>query len=115
MGGIKAERQAEGVQPNVVDLYHAIMEGAVERVRPKMMTVVAIMVGLLPISVVDGHGIGSHEPHYRAHGRRDDLLDGADAGVIPALYALVKLNGARNGAWKRLCRCHGWPPIAPAQ
>jgi hypothetical protein len=27
----------------------AMMEGAVERVRPKMMTVVAIMAGLLPI------------------------------------------------------------------
>ena len=40
---------AMGVQPSVADLYHAIMEGAVEQVRPKMMTVVAIMAGLLPI------------------------------------------------------------------
>jgi Cu(I)/Ag(I) efflux system membrane protein CusA/SilA len=31
------------------DIYAAVMEGAVERVRPKMMTVVAIMAGLLPI------------------------------------------------------------------
>jgi copper/silver efflux system protein len=31
------------------DLYEAIMEGAVERVRPKMMTVSAIIAGLLPI------------------------------------------------------------------
>jgi Cu(I)/Ag(I) efflux system membrane protein CusA/SilA len=31
------------------DLYDAIMEGAVERVRPKMMTVSAIIAGLLPI------------------------------------------------------------------
>ncbi len=31
------------------DLYEAIMIGAVERVRPKTMTVVAIMAGLLPI------------------------------------------------------------------
>ena len=30
------------------DLYDAIMEGAVERVRPKMMTVVAIMASLRP-------------------------------------------------------------------
>src|SRR5690625_3047703 len=33
----------------VEDLYQAIMVGAVERVRPKIMTVVAIMPGLLPI------------------------------------------------------------------
>jgi Cu(I)/Ag(I) efflux system membrane protein CusA/SilA len=31
------------------ELYEAIMEGAVERVRPKMMTVIAIIAGLLPI------------------------------------------------------------------
>jgi Cu/Ag efflux pump CusA len=39
------------------DLTAAIMNGAVERVRPKMMTVVAIMVGLLPI--LWSHDIGS--------------------------------------------------------
>ena len=38
------------------DLYHAIMVGAVERVRPKMMTVVAIMAGLLPILWSTGAG-----------------------------------------------------------
>ena len=38
------------------DLYDAIMEGAVERVRPKMMTVVAIMAGLLPIMWSSGTG-----------------------------------------------------------
>jgi len=40
------------------DLYDAIMEGAVERVRPKMMTVVAIMAGLLPIMWSTGTGSG---------------------------------------------------------
>ncbi|HXE50190.1 MAG TPA: efflux RND transporter permease subunit, partial [Ramlibacter sp.] len=43
--------------PNAADLYGAVMEGAVERVRPKMMTVVAIMAGLLPI--MWGTGTGS--------------------------------------------------------
>jgi Cu(I)/Ag(I) efflux system membrane protein CusA/SilA len=38
------------------DLYDAIMVGAVERVRPKMMTVVAIMAGLLPIMWSTGTG-----------------------------------------------------------
>ena len=35
---IKAKCRAEGRTPNVGDLYEAVMEGAVERVRPKMMT-----------------------------------------------------------------------------
>ncbi|MBL8413265.1 MAG: efflux RND transporter permease subunit, partial [Propionivibrio sp.] len=54
---IKAKCRAEGRTPNVGDLYEAVMEGAVERVRPKMMTVVAIMAGLLPI--MWGTGTGS--------------------------------------------------------
>jgi len=38
------------------DLSVAIMEGAVDRVRPKMMTVVAIIAGLLPILWSEGTG-----------------------------------------------------------
>ena len=38
------------------DLHAAIMVGAVERVRPKMMTVAAIMAGLLPIMWSTGTG-----------------------------------------------------------
>ncbi len=38
------------------DLTAAIMEGAVERVRPKMMTVTAIMAGLLLILLSHGTG-----------------------------------------------------------
>jgi Cu(I)/Ag(I) efflux system membrane protein CusA/SilA len=38
-------------------LYEAVMEGAVHRVRPKMMTVTAIIGGLLPI--LWGHGAGA--------------------------------------------------------
>ena len=36
------------------DLHEAIMERAVQRVRPKMMTVAAIMGGLLPIMWMTG-------------------------------------------------------------
>jgi len=46
---LKAKRRTDNQAPTLHDLYEAIMEGAVERVRPKMMTVVAIMAGLLPI------------------------------------------------------------------
>ena len=55
------EMQARSATPKAgaltrSDLYDAIMEGAVERVRPKMMTVVAIMAGLLPIMWSTGTG-----------------------------------------------------------
>ena len=47
---------AEGRDATLADLYEAIMDGAAERVRPKMMTVVAIMAGLLPIMWSSGTG-----------------------------------------------------------
>ncbi|MCH8837311.1 MAG: efflux RND transporter permease subunit [Candidatus Marinimicrobia bacterium] len=50
-------RIKQGKMTSLTDLYDAVMEGAVDRVRPKMMTVTATMVGLLPI--LWGHGTGS--------------------------------------------------------
>jgi Cu(I)/Ag(I) efflux system membrane protein CusA/SilA len=66
---VKVNCRAAGRTHERCDLYAAVMEGAVERVRPKMMTVVAIMAGLLAHPVGHGHRLGSHEPHCSAHGR----------------------------------------------
>jgi len=41
--------QAEGRLRTPADLHDAVMEGAVQRIRPKIMTVCAILFGLLPI------------------------------------------------------------------
>jgi len=49
-------RVREGRMTTVHDLRDAIMEGAVQRVRPKMMTVAAIIGGLLPIMWTTGTG-----------------------------------------------------------
>ncbi len=50
-------RLAQGTMATRRDLYDAIIEGAVMRVRPKMMTVTAIIAGLLPI--MWSHGTGA--------------------------------------------------------
>ena len=47
----------EGRMHSFADLQEAVMHGAVRRIRPKMMTVMAILIGLLPI--MWGHGTGS--------------------------------------------------------
>ncbi|MDF0644769.1 MAG: CusA/CzcA family heavy metal efflux RND transporter [Nitrospira sp.] len=49
-------RTREGRMTTARDLREAIMEGAVQRVRPKMMTVAAITGGLLPIMWTTGTG-----------------------------------------------------------
>ncbi|HEY9229068.1 MAG TPA: CusA/CzcA family heavy metal efflux RND transporter [Gemmatimonadaceae bacterium] len=51
-----AARRASVTRPALSDLYAAVVEGAAERVRPKMMTVTAIMAGLVPILWGDGTG-----------------------------------------------------------
>src|SRR5207237_4323042 len=56
LNGLKAERKENGLPFTRQDLHEAIMSGAVERVRPKMMTVTAIMAGLLPIMWSSGPG-----------------------------------------------------------
>jgi Cu(I)/Ag(I) efflux system membrane protein CusA/SilA len=50
-------RSASGRPPGLRDLYDAVMEGAVERVRPKIMTVTATIAALLPIMWGGGAGI----------------------------------------------------------
>ena len=49
-------RVREGRMTTAQDLREAVLEGAVQRVRPKMMTVAAIMGGLLPIMWTTGTG-----------------------------------------------------------
>ncbi|SOC48434.1 CzcA family heavy metal efflux pump [Rhizobium subbaraonis] len=88
------ERQAvcaaEGRNFTRSDLNHAIIVGAVERVRPKMMTVVAIMAGLLPI--LWSTGAGSEIMQRIAV----PMIGGMASStiltlvVIPAVYAAVK-------------------------
>jgi copper/silver efflux system protein len=76
--------------PSHADLYDAIMHGAVERVRPKMMTVVAIMAGLLPI--LWGTGTGSEVMRRIAAPMVGGMISSAVLTllVIPAIYALLK-------------------------
>jgi copper/silver efflux system protein len=44
------ERAARGAMNTLSDLIAAVKEGAVQRIRPKMMTMAAILFGLLPIA-----------------------------------------------------------------
>ncbi|MBI4937035.1 MAG: efflux RND transporter permease subunit, partial [Nitrosomonadales bacterium] len=87
---VKAKRETEGQYPSTGDLYAAVMEGAVERVRPKMMTVVAIMAGLLPI--MWGTGTGSEVMRRIAAPMVGGMISSTilTLVVIPAIYALVK-------------------------
>jgi Cu(I)/Ag(I) efflux system membrane protein CusA/SilA len=72
------------------DLYDAVMEGAVERVRPKLMTVTAIMAGLLPI--LWGTGAGASVMKRIAAPMVGGMVSSTllTLLVIPAIYSLWK-------------------------
>jgi copper/silver efflux system protein len=95
---VRARRRAEGREVSRDDLHDAIMEGAVERVRPKMMTVVAIMAGLLPI--MWSSGTGSEIMQRIAVPMIGGMVSSTvlTLVVIPAIYGLVKARGASRFA-----------------
>ncbi|MBX4890907.1 efflux RND transporter permease subunit [Rhizobium bangladeshense] len=86
----KAEALAERRDFTRQDLNRAIMIGAVERVRPKMMTVVAIMAGLLPI--LWRTGTGSEIMQRIAVPMIGGMVSSTilTLVVIPAVYGLIK-------------------------
>jgi Cu(I)/Ag(I) efflux system membrane protein CusA/SilA len=90
MKELHAQRLAEGKPFSRADLHEAIMRGAVERVRPKMMTVVAIMAGLLPI--MWSTGAGSEVMQRIAMPMIGGMVSSTVLTliVIPAVYALIK-------------------------
>jgi Cu(I)/Ag(I) efflux system membrane protein CusA/SilA len=53
---VEEAQETKGKHFNLKDLNDAIYEGAVQRVRPKLMTVFAILAGLLPIMYTTGVG-----------------------------------------------------------
>ncbi|MGZ5872314.1 MAG: efflux RND transporter permease subunit [Bradyrhizobium sp.] len=87
---VRARCEAEGRGLTRHDLYDAIMMGAVERVRPKMMTVVAIMAALLPI--MWSTGTGSEIMQRIAVPMIGGMVSSTllTLIVIPAIYGLVK-------------------------
>ncbi len=79
------------------DLYDAIMEGAVGRVRPKIMTVLSTMVGLFPLFW--GHGAGADTMRRIAAPMIGGMVTSTILTliVIPAIYAIWKGTRIENG------------------
>jgi len=88
--------QAERIK-STEELRDAILEGTVERVRPKLMTVSTTLIGLLPI--MWGAGTGSQVMKRIAAPMVGGLISSTvlTLVIIPAVYALWKGWGLRKG------------------
>ena len=85
-------------RPTESGLYEAVMEGAVERVRPKLMTVTAIMAGLIPI--LWSHGTGADVMKRIAAPMVGGMVTSTilTLVVIPAVYSLWREREVRAAA-----------------
>lgn len=74
---------------SIADLNSSILEGAVERVRPKLMTVTTTMIGLFPIMI--GHGTGSEVMRRIASPMVGGLISSTllTLLIIPAIYSII--------------------------
>jgi len=73
------------------DLHQAVIEGAVERVRPKLMTVSTTIIALVPIMF--GHGTGSEVMQRIAAPMIGGLVSSTilTLVIVPVLYYIVKM------------------------
>jgi Cu(I)/Ag(I) efflux system membrane protein CusA/SilA len=80
----------KGLLNSLEDLREAIFEGAVKRIRPKMMTVMTTMLGLLPILI--GTGIGSDVMKRIAAPMVGGIITSflMELTVYPAIFYLIK-------------------------
>ncbi|MEL7171122.1 MAG: efflux RND transporter permease subunit, partial [Bacteroidota bacterium] len=86
----------EGRLTSIADLKAALEEGAVDRVRPKLMTVFTTILGLLPILV--GTGTGAEVMQRIATPMVGGLVTSTvhTLVMIPALYAVVQSRRLRR-------------------
>jgi Cu(I)/Ag(I) efflux system membrane protein CusA/SilA len=89
-------RVDEGTMNSVKDIYSAVMEGAVDRVRPKLMTVTTTIAGLIPILI--GHGTGSQVMKRIAAPMVGGMVSSTVLTllVIPTIYYLWRSAKLRN-------------------
>ena len=80
----------KGLLNSMADLREAIFEGAVKRIRPKMMTVMTTMLGLLPILI--GTGIGADVMKRIAAPMVGGIVTSflMELTVYPAIFYLIK-------------------------
>ena len=100
-------RKKEGRMNGINDLEDAVLEGAVQRVRPKMMTVMAILMGLLPIMWSTGTGADMMKriAAPMVGGIVTSFL--MELLIYPAIYTIWKW-------WAEVRRSHPAAPPPPA-
>jgi Cu(I)/Ag(I) efflux system membrane protein CusA/SilA len=93
----RKEAERKGVELTVAEVRSAVVDGALLRIRPIMMTVAAIIAGLLPIML--GSGTGSEVMRRIAAPMVGGMVSATvlTLVVIPAIFLLWKSSGLQRG------------------
>jgi len=88
--------KAEGRMNTQHDLFHAITYGAVQRIRPKLMTVMCILMGLVPL--MWAHGSGADVMRRIAAPMIGGVITSSilTLEIVPAIYSLWR---AKSVTW----------------
>ena len=94
-----AERAALGRMRTLVDLEEAVMHGAVKRIRPKMMTVLCLFMGLLPIMWASSASAGADVMKRIAAPMVGGILTSfiLELLIYPAIFTVWKWRGEMRG------------------
>ncbi|MBS0299802.1 MAG: efflux RND transporter permease subunit [Proteobacteria bacterium] len=90
LAAITTKRKAIGEKVAIEDLYEAVVQGAVYRIRPVMMTIAGSVIGLLPVML--STGTGSEVMRRIAAPMVGGMVSATILTLIifPAVYAVVK-------------------------
>jgi Cu(I)/Ag(I) efflux system membrane protein CusA/SilA len=105
------QERVAAARADAAGLYDAIMEGAVERVRPKLMTVASTILALLPI--LWGHGTGASVMKRIAAPMVGGMITSTvlTLVVIPAAYSLWREAALRAANAGRTAPVPAWAPL----
>ena len=97
-----AKWQQRGMMRNDEDLKRAIHEGAVQRIRPKIMTISVIIAGLVPIMF--SHGAGADVMKRIAAPMVGGVITSGimELLIYPVIYYLWHVRGLTRGEQKTL-------------
>jgi Cu(I)/Ag(I) efflux system membrane protein CusA/SilA len=109
LDGVYERRRREGSLRTMADLYQAIVEGSVMRVRPKIMTVATTIIGLLPVMAGNVFESGSQVMQRIAAPMVGGLVSSTllTLLIIPAIYILWRGVSLRREIRQR-------PPVSKA-
>ena len=95
-----------------VDREDALMHAGRVRLRPILMTTLALIAGMMPVAIGMGEGGEFYKPDGGGHHRWHDRLDDPPTAVVPSFYDSIEISRERFGLKFHARAAYGNPFLA---